>query len=169
MRPSITYVVNWSNLRGQILPCFKKCFEIYFGCTGGGQDKSLALHNCVNLFRPNAVCFPLVWRETKDLSFFCHLRLINITEIIQIQTHSQISRLATCNEACHIQRRVACTTAFGNFRFLRQQLWLGWRSRTARRGNFHCYPTFEALCSTTEPHLLKQAGLNDLVRDFSLS
>jgi len=35
-------------------------------------------------------------------------------------------------------------------------------------GNVHCDPTFEAICSTSEPHLLTQGDLNDLVREFNL-
>jgi len=34
--------------------------------------------------------------------------------------------------------------------------------------NVHCDPTFEAICSS-EPHLLTQGDLNDLVREFNLS
>jgi hypothetical protein len=34
---------------------------------------------------------------------------------------------------------------------------------------FECYPTFEASCSSSEPHLLTQGDLNDLVCDFNLS
>jgi hypothetical protein len=35
--------------------------------------------------------------------------------------------------------------------------------------NIDCYPTFEARCSSCEPHLLSQGDLNDLVRDLNLS
>jgi len=35
--------------------------------------------------------------------------------------------------------------------------------------NVDCVPTFEASCSSSDPHLLKQGDLNDLVRDLSLS
>ena len=38
-----------------------------------------------------------------------------------------------------------------------------------KRVNVDCDPTFEASCSSYEPHLLTQGDLNDLVRDFSLS
>jgi hypothetical protein len=34
---------------------------------------------------------------------------------------------------------------------------------------FDCDPTFEASCSSSEPHLLTQANLNYLVRDLNLS
>jgi hypothetical protein len=33
---------------------------------------------------------------------------------------------------------------------------------------FDCDPTFEASCSSSEPHLLTQGDLNDLVRDLNL-
>jgi hypothetical protein len=32
-----------------------------------------------------------------------------------------------------------------------------------------CDPTFEGSCSSSEPHLLTQGDLNDLVRDLNLS
>jgi hypothetical protein len=32
-----------------------------------------------------------------------------------------------------------------------------------------CDPTFEASCSSSEPHVLTQGDLNDLVRDLNLS
>jgi hypothetical protein len=35
--------------------------------------------------------------------------------------------------------------------------------------NADCDPTFEASCSSSEPHLLTQGDPNDLVRDLSLS
>lgn len=35
--------------------------------------------------------------------------------------------------------------------------------------NVHCDPTFEACCSLSEPHLLTQGDLTDLLRDLSLS
>jgi hypothetical protein len=34
---------------------------------------------------------------------------------------------------------------------------------------FDCDPTFEASCTSSEPHLLTQDDLNDLVCDFNLS
>jgi hypothetical protein len=34
---------------------------------------------------------------------------------------------------------------------------------------FDCDPTFEASCSSSEPHLLTQGDLNDLVHDFNCS
>jgi hypothetical protein len=33
---------------------------------------------------------------------------------------------------------------------------------------FDCDPTFEESCSSSEPHLLTQGDLNDLLRDFNL-
>jgi hypothetical protein len=35
--------------------------------------------------------------------------------------------------------------------------------------SFDCEPTFEASCSSSEPHLLSQGNLNDLVRNLNLS
>jgi len=35
--------------------------------------------------------------------------------------------------------------------------------------NVDCNPTFEASCSSSEPQLLTQGDLNDLVRDLNLS
>jgi hypothetical protein len=34
---------------------------------------------------------------------------------------------------------------------------------------FDCDPTFEASCSSSEPHLLTQGDFNDFVRDLNLS
>jgi hypothetical protein len=34
---------------------------------------------------------------------------------------------------------------------------------------FDCDPTFKISCSSSEPHLLTQGDLNDLVRDLNLS
>ena len=35
--------------------------------------------------------------------------------------------------------------------------------------NMDCEPTFAGDCSSNEPHLLTQGGLNDIVRDLNLS
>jgi len=35
--------------------------------------------------------------------------------------------------------------------------------------NMDCDPTFAGACSSNEPHLLTQGGLNDIVRDLNLS
>jgi hypothetical protein len=35
--------------------------------------------------------------------------------------------------------------------------------------NIDCDPTLEASCSSSEPHLLTQGDLSDLVRDLNLS
>jgi len=35
--------------------------------------------------------------------------------------------------------------------------------------NMDCDPTFAGVSSSSEPHLLTQGGLNDIVRDLNLS
>jgi hypothetical protein len=58
MRPSIMCVVNWlSYVRGEILPRFKKFFELYFGCTGVAKIK-----DC-----PSIVVAKRVWSFSRQM------------------------------------------------------------------------------------------------------
>ena len=85
---------------------------------------------------------------------------------LQIQTHSKIPRFAICNEACPIQQRAACTIASGNVAFSDNNSDSDEDHGRQEGENVHCDPTFEAICSSSESHLLTQEDLNDLVREF---
>jgi hypothetical protein len=131
--------------RRNCTPLFKKCYNHYFGCEVGDQDKHCASHicaTCVRLLtgwvsgsRQLQFFLPTVWREPKDGSSCCDFRLTNINRChLQIQTDSEIFIFSVCNEVCPTQGRVACTKDSGKSDFKRWQLWFRWRSWTARKG-----------------------------------
>jgi hypothetical protein len=82
--------LTFKSQRGNFTLLFKKCYELYFGCKLGDQEKSWALCiccvTCVRLltgwtsgsyWMPFTV--PMVWREPTDLSSDCYSCFTNIT------------------------------------------------------------------------------------------
>jgi len=88
---------------------------------------------------------------------------------IQNQTHSEISRYGTCNEAYPTQWRVACTKASRKSNFSNDNSDSDEDHGQQEWDNVDCDPTSEASSSSSEPSLLTQEYLNDLVRDLNLS
>jgi len=75
-----------------------------------------------------------------------------------------MSRFVNCNECCPKQPRDACIKAF-NQAFSDDNFDSEEGHEHQEGDNVDCNPTLEASCSSSEPHLLIQGDLNDLVRD----
>ncbi|UYV84365.1 hypothetical protein LAZ67_X001944 [Cordylochernes scorpioides] len=114
--------------RRSITPLIKKCYQLYFGCKVGEQDKTWAPHHCCEICarrltgwikgeRHMPFAVPMIWREPKDHSSDCYFCLTKTTDRREQQSDDT---------------------------------------------------NFEAGASS-EPHLLTQGDLNDLVRDLDLS
>jgi hypothetical protein len=113
-----------------------------------------------NWFAPNVGRFSNSLEGTESprirlsLSFHKHNR-----DQLQIQTHSEISRFAICNDLSHTAMNCHCQPPEN----------VAYEDHEQQEGdNVDCDPTFEASCSLSEPHLLTQ-DLSDLVREFNLS
>jgi len=77
--------VTFKSGRRSFTPLIKKCYEHYFGCKVGDEDKSLAPHFCCvtcarrlaawskgSRFMPFAI--PMIWREPTDHVAVCEVR-----------------------------------------------------------------------------------------------
>jgi hypothetical protein len=104
--------MTFKSQRRHFIPRTRECFELHFGCSFGDQDKRWAPHICcvpcvrllrewVNGSRQMPFAVSMVWREPKDHSPNCYLRLTDITGITsKSKTHNEISRFPIYNEAC---------------------------------------------------------------------
>ena len=78
---------------------------------------------------------------------------------LHIQAHSEISKLIICNDACPTQWRVLCTKVSGKSDFSDENSDSDEDRVEQEWDNVDCDPTFEASCSSSEPHLLTQGDL----------
>jgi hypothetical protein len=106
----------------------KTYYEFYFECKMDNQGKRWAPHICyltcvrflavwINVSHQMLFAFLMVRKEPKYHSSECYLCLTIITGSAPKFKHSEISRLAICNEACPTQWKVACTKASGKSDF----------------------------------------------------
>ena len=126
--------------RRNFAPLIKKCFELYFGCKVGGQDKSWALYicciTCVRLLtgcvKVRIKCrspFPCL-EGTKSHSSDCYFCLTNITRIVS--KSKPTVKYPDLPPAMRPVPHKACTKASGKSDFQRWQIWFWWVLRTAR-------------------------------------
>ena len=91
--------VTFKSRRRSFTSLIKKCYEHYFGCKVGDQDKSWAPNFCcvtcarllaawakVSHCMPFAI--PMVWREPPDHDSECYFCLINITCVTAKSKHA---------------------------------------------------------------------------------
>ena len=83
------------------------------------------------------------------------------------QTHCSISKFTICNEASTSQSGVTCVKAFNEHTLRDRELTD--EDVGHANNNMDCDPTFAGACSSSEPHLLTQGGLNNIVCDLNLS
>lgn len=171
--------MTFKSQRRNSTPLINKCYELYFGCTVGDQERSWAPHICcvtgvrlltgwVNGSRQMPFTVSIVWREPKDYSPDCYICLTNIRGIASKYKHTvkYPDSPPAGRPVPHNEELVTCTKAPRKSDFWRWQLWFSRCSRTARTGQ--CW-LLEASCSSFESYLLTQGDLNKLVRHLHLS
>ena len=91
--------VTFKSWRRYFTPLIKKCYEHYFGCKVGNQDKSWAPHfccmTCARLLtawekcsRSMSFVIPIVWREPTDHVSDCYFCLTSVTGVIAKSTQT---------------------------------------------------------------------------------
>jgi len=91
--------VTFKSRRLSFTPLIKKCYEHYFGCEVGDQDKSWAPHFCcVTCVRRLAAwakgsrcmtfAIPMIWRDPTDHVSDCYFCLTSITGVTANSKHT---------------------------------------------------------------------------------
>jgi len=170
------YTVNIQ--RRNITSKIRKSYELYFGCKIGDQDKSWAPHiccaSCVTLLfswlngksRHMPFAIPMIWREQKDHStdcYFCMTNLIGIRKqfkksviypiipsAIRPIPHNTDLPIPVPPQTCNMQDA--------------HEFWSDPEQSASEEEN-----DTDFLGNTRQPHLIRKAELNDLVRDLNMS
>jgi hypothetical protein len=121
-------------------------------------------------FAPNAVCCSHCLEEPKDHlsdSYFC---LTNITGTTSKFKHTvKYSDFPSAMRHIPHSEELAVPKPLENLTFSDENSDSNKDHRQQQGENVHCDLTFEASCSLSEPHLLTQGGLNDLVCGLNLA
>lgn len=176
---SFCYVCGEVTFKGQkrvFTPLIKKYYELYFGCKVGDQDKSWAPHiccvSCVSLLtawskgsRQMKFGIPMIWREPRDHVSDCYFCLTNVSGIT-----SKSKRTVSYPNLPSAMRPIQHSDELPvpvppESIILREEE----ENRVEDNVDNEVEdPDFQTLDSS-EPHLLEQEDLNDLVRDLKLS
>ena len=160
-------------------PLIKKCYEHYFGCKVGDQDKSWAPHvccvTCVRLLtawakgsRHMPFAIPMIWREPKDHASDCYFCLTNISGITSKSKHTvQYPNLPSALRPVPHSEELPMPEPPKNITLSDDESVDEKIDQIDDDMNLD--PTFEVDCSSNQPHLLSQGDVNDLVRDLNLS
>ena len=109
---------------------------------------------------------PMVWRKPKDRVSYCYFCLTNITGVTAKAKHTvQYPNLPPAMRPVPHSAELPVPKPPTN-------VTLSDESSDEDVGqpnkNIDCDPSFAGACSSSEPHLLTQGDLNDIVRDFNL-
>ena len=159
-------------------PLVKKCYELYFGCKVGDQDKNWAPHicclTCVKRLtdwtkgsRHMNFAIPMVWREPQDHSSDCYFCITQIKGISSKSKHTvkypnlpSAMRPVPHSEDLPIPHPPTHLTLEDESEY---------EAATEVSNEEQGDATFETRTCSCEPHLLTQDELNDLVRDLKFS
>lgn len=154
----------------------RKCYELYFGCKVGDQDKNWAPHICCSTCvkrltdwakgkRHMSFAIPMVWREPQNHLSDCYFCLTKIKGISTKSKHtvqypnlpSAIRPVSHCVDLPVPQPPENVT--------IEDEL----DDITTEAQHEQHDPTYSTDSTSREPHLVTQGELNDLVRDLNLS
>ena len=168
--------VTFKSRRRSFTPLIKKCYENYFGCKVGDQDKSWAPHFCcVTCARRLAAwakglrcmpfALPMVWREPTDHVSDCYFRPTSITAKFKhtVQYPNLPSAMRPVPHSAELPvPRPPTNMTLSDCESSDEDV-------GQANNNMDCDPTFAGASSSIEPHLLTQGNLNDIVRDLNVS
>ena len=184
VNPSVAFCyicgeVTFKSRRRTLTPLIKKCYEHYFVCKVGDQDRSWAPHFfCVTCARRLVVwakgsrfmpfAIPMVWRDpTNHVSdcFFCFTSITGVKakskHIVQYPNLLSVMRPLTHSAELPVPKPPTNMTLSDS------------ESSDEEVGqtesNMDCDPTFAGATSSNEPHQMTQMELTDFYRDFNLS
>ena len=167
--------VTFKKHQRTLTPLVKKCYELYFGCKVGDQDKKWAPHICclscvkklTGWVKGNGKMkfgVPMVWREPHDHSSDCYFCLTNIKGINDKSKYnvtypnlpSAIRPIPHCDD-------LPVPIAPQHFTYDSDE------ELTTEFDHDGEDPTYVASDTFNRPHFITQGDLNDLVRDLNLS
>ena len=171
--------VTFKSRRLSFTPLIKKCYESYFGCKVGDQDKSWAPHFCcvtcarlLTAWARGSCCMPfaipMVWREPTDHVSDYYFCLTNITGVTAKSKHTvQYPNLPSAMRPVPRSAELPVPKPPTNMTLSDCES----SDEDVGQANNHMYfdPTFAGACSSNEPHLLTQGDLNDIIHDMNLS
>ena len=167
--------VTLKSQRKQISALVEEAYALYFGCKVGDQDKSWAPHLCCSrcarylrgwlkgTHRSMPFSIPMIWREPKDHVSDCYFCLTKISGFTAKSKHAinypnlpSAIRPVLHDDTVQVPISPAIDTLDSDSEDLNNEE--------------PCLDNSEHLFqSTSEPHFLTQADLNDLARDLNLS
>jgi len=170
--------VTFKSRRRPFTPLIKKCYEHYFGCKVGVQDKSWApSFYCVTCGRLLAAwakgsrrmpfAIPMVWREPTDHVSDCYFRLTIITGVTRKSKHAvQYPNLPSAFRTVPHSSELPVPKPPTNMTLSDSES--SDEDVSQANNNKDCDPTFAGACSSNKSHLLTQGDLNDIVCDLNL-
>jgi len=169
--------VTFKSRRQSFTPHIKKCYEHYFGCKVGDQDKILAPHfccvTCARLLvakgsRSMPFAIPMVWREPTDHVADCYFCLTSITGVTAKSKHSvQYPNLPSAMRPVPHSAELPVPKPPTNMTLSDSES--SDEDVGQANSNMDCDPTFAGACFSNESYVLTQGDLNDIVCDLSLS
>ena len=171
--------VTFKSRRRSFTPLFKKFCDHYFGCKVGDLNKSWAPHfycvTCARLLaawakdsRSMPFAIPMVWREPTDHVSDCCFCQTSITGVTANSKHTvQYPNLPSAMSPVHESAELPVPNPRTNMTLSDGES--SDEDVGQANNNMDCDPTITGACSSSEPHLLTQGGLNDIVRDLNLS
>jgi len=111
---------------------------------------------------------PMGWREPTDHVSDCYFCLTSIAGVTAKSKHTvQYPNLPSAMSPVHESAELPVPNSRTNMTLTDSESSDGDVGQA--NNNMDCDPTITGACSSSEPHLLTQRGLNDIVRDLNLS
>ena len=171
--------MTFKSQRRSFTSLIKKCYEHYFDCKVGDQDKSCAPNFCCVTCARHLVewakgshCMPfaisMVWREPTDHASGCYFCLTSTTGVTAKSKHTvQYPNLPSSMRPVPHTAELPVPKPPTNMTL--SDIELSDEDVGQANNNMDCDPTFAGSCSSNEPHLLTGGDLNDIVRVLNLS